>query len=411
MLTQPAFGRRLKQLRTERGLTQAELAGEGMSTGYLSRLESGARPPTDEAVAHLARQLGVAPEDLAEPPDWSLARSLAATVGLDVDEAGELLARALRTAGSEDPLLRWQALWQVAEWRRHNMEHAEERSCLDELVALAEQLDLPELRARARARLARAQRGAGQVPAAVETAISAYRLAVDEGLTTRIVADALLALVSSLAEAGRMAEARQHADELLTVVASLPAGRLLAEAAWTVAGVRLRQGEPQVALKLVNDALEQLQGRLDPAMWVRLRIVAARLHLNLTPPETEPARRRIEEVEACLPFAGTPTVEQELLALRARLAFHTGHTDEARALLDRLADAHDHLDYQEQIRLDVLRNQLLLLGGKQDEGMRGLRTLAEQAQERANFDLAAEIWRHAAESLARAGGENQFPGV
>src|SRR5690242_20630866 len=120
MLTQPAFGRRLKQLRTERGLTQAELAGEGMSTGYLSRLESGARPPTEEAVAHLARQLGVAPEDLAEPPDWSLARSLATTVGLDVEETGELLARALRTAGSEDPLLRWQALWQVAEWRRRN---------------------------------------------------------------------------------------------------------------------------------------------------------------------------------------------------------------------------------------------------------------------------------------------------
>lgn len=79
----------------------------------------------------------------------------------------------------------------------------------------------------------------------------------------------------------------------------------------------------------------------------------------------------------------------------------------AGALLDQLADAHDHLAYQEQIRLDVLRNQLLLLDGKQEEGMRGLRTLAEQAQERANFDLAAEIWRHAAESLARTGGENQ----
>lgn len=55
--------------------------------------------------------------------------------------------------------------------------------------------------------------------------MSAYRLAVDEGLTPRIVADTLLALVSSLAEAGRMAEARQHADELLAVVAGLPAVR------------------------------------------------------------------------------------------------------------------------------------------------------------------------------------------
>ena len=59
MLDQPVFGRRLRQLRTERGLTLAALAGEGMSTGYLSRLESGARQPTERAIAHLAAQLGI----------------------------------------------------------------------------------------------------------------------------------------------------------------------------------------------------------------------------------------------------------------------------------------------------------------------------------------------------------------
>ncbi|MDU8990892.1 helix-turn-helix transcriptional regulator [Streptomyces mirabilis] len=47
MLRQPAFGHRLKKLRTAQGLSQTALAGEGMSTGYLSRLESGrASPPT-----------------------------------------------------------------------------------------------------------------------------------------------------------------------------------------------------------------------------------------------------------------------------------------------------------------------------------------------------------------------------
>ncbi|MET8228406.1 helix-turn-helix transcriptional regulator, partial [Streptomyces sp. NPDC005301] len=46
MLRQPAFGRRLRGLRVARGLSQTALVGEGMSTGYLSRLESGARQPT-----------------------------------------------------------------------------------------------------------------------------------------------------------------------------------------------------------------------------------------------------------------------------------------------------------------------------------------------------------------------------
>ncbi|TYB68461.1 helix-turn-helix domain-containing protein [Nonomuraea sp. PA05] len=53
MREQPVLGRRLRQRRTERGLTLAALAGEGMSTGYLPRLESGARQPTERAIAHL----------------------------------------------------------------------------------------------------------------------------------------------------------------------------------------------------------------------------------------------------------------------------------------------------------------------------------------------------------------------
>ncbi|MFG6191637.1 hypothetical protein [Nonomuraea sp. JJY05] len=97
----------------------------------------------------------------------------------------------------------------------------------------------------------------------------------------------------------------------------------------------------------------------------------------------------------------------ELLALRARLAFHSGHTDEARALLDQLAGAHDHLACQEQIRLDVLRNQLLLLDGKQDEGMRGLRALAEQAQPSAAMTASSGTARtgyRCGPSFWRAGG-------
>src|SRR5437879_4168843 len=114
MVEQPEFGRRLRQLRTERQLTQAELAGDGMSTGYLSRLESGARQPTERALAHLASQLGVTTAELVETTASSLARSLTLATGLSADQAGELLTSALDAAGGEDPLLRWQALWRVA---------------------------------------------------------------------------------------------------------------------------------------------------------------------------------------------------------------------------------------------------------------------------------------------------------
>ncbi|XIE81676.1 helix-turn-helix domain-containing protein [Streptomyces sp. SBR177] len=77
MLEQPIFGRRLRELRLERGLSQAALAGHEISTGYLSRLESGARPPTDRVVAYLAERLGVPASTFAEVETGSLAHVLA----------------------------------------------------------------------------------------------------------------------------------------------------------------------------------------------------------------------------------------------------------------------------------------------------------------------------------------------
>jgi transcriptional regulator with XRE-family HTH domain len=56
---------RLKELRTERGLTLADVAGAaGMDTSTLSRLESGARRLTLDHLPPLARALGVRADDL-----------------------------------------------------------------------------------------------------------------------------------------------------------------------------------------------------------------------------------------------------------------------------------------------------------------------------------------------------------
>jgi transcriptional regulator with XRE-family HTH domain len=53
-----SFGLRLRTSRQERGLSQVALAGKEISTGYLSRLESGARLPTERVIVYLADRLG-----------------------------------------------------------------------------------------------------------------------------------------------------------------------------------------------------------------------------------------------------------------------------------------------------------------------------------------------------------------
>ena len=399
MLEQPVFGRRLRQLRTERGLTLSALAGEGMSAGYLSRLESGARQPTERAVAHLAAQLGVSPAALAESTAASLAQSLTLTTGLVADEAGEQLAEALKAAEGEDPLLRWQALWRVAEWRRQRREFAEQQTCLDELVTLSAEIGLPELQARALAEQSRCLRNTGDIDAAVDAATRAHDLAKNEGLPARVLASILLALVSALAEAGRIPEAARGTDELLAAVEGL-SGALWAQALWTAAGVRSRQGDLARGAELMDEAIRVFDGRDDLTLWMRLRATAAQIALTDDPPRTDAALTYIQAIEAAMPFAGTPDMEQQLLALRARVDFFSGRIGEARALLDRLEGADDLLSYQERTRLDVLRNRVLIREGEHEAGITGLRALAEQAQKSGNMDLAAEIWRQVAESLA-----------
>ncbi|MFF5496037.1 helix-turn-helix domain-containing protein [Streptomyces aquilus] len=59
------IGRRVQQLRVERGLTQRQLAEPAYTAAYVSTLESGRVRPSDQALRHLADRLGVAFDELA----------------------------------------------------------------------------------------------------------------------------------------------------------------------------------------------------------------------------------------------------------------------------------------------------------------------------------------------------------
>ncbi|MEU0603069.1 helix-turn-helix domain-containing protein [Streptomyces sp. NPDC006393] len=400
---QPAFGRRLRKLRQARGLSQTALAGDGMSTGYLSRLESGARQPTERAVAYLAERLGLEPADFEEPAGGSLAHALTLVASTGSDAAMETLREALAAEGHEAPVLRWQALWQLARQRRVQGDHAGERDDLEELVQLGDAVGLVALRVRGLTRLARCLRSLGEITAALDAAMTAHHLAREDDLEVEDRAAVLLALVSVEAEAGRMPDARAHADELVELVAGR-SDALWAEAMWTAAAVRLRQGDQAAAQAYLEEALEKFGSDEDLVLWLRLRLAAGRLHLQKLPPDPEAAERCVTAAESALAFVGTPGLRQELTALKADLAFLTSRYDDARVLLGELAEVEPRMTYRDRVRLDILRHQLRIRSGD-DSGVQGLRALAEQAQADANIDLAAEIWRILAESLAESAVE------
>src|SRR5947209_12226166 len=60
------FAERLKALRRGAGLSQTELAGDGISPSYVSLLESGRRTPSPAVAALLAAKLGCSASQLLD---------------------------------------------------------------------------------------------------------------------------------------------------------------------------------------------------------------------------------------------------------------------------------------------------------------------------------------------------------
>ncbi|MEG8277168.1 helix-turn-helix transcriptional regulator [Streptomyces sp. AHA2] len=414
MLEQPYFGRRLRMLRLARGLSQAGLVGQGMSTGYLSRLESGERPPTERAVTYLARRLGVDPSVLTGPSDGRpltgiLAAVTSAPPGADDTSA---LCRAVEEDAGEDPAARWQALWLLSRAADRDGDRELERTRLAELVDLSDRLNAPELRARSRVQFARCARSLGDMRAAEAAAVEALCVARTEELAVADTLSALIALIGVETELGKLEAAGRHVAELERDLLVRAAPAQAAEALWTAAVVSSRQGDDTTARTRLETALSLLEGRDDLALWTRLRVAAADAALQMSPPRVAAAERRLGEAAAVLRLVGTPGQLQEVRALEAHLAFHQGRLDDARALSQALLAEEDlRLSYRERVRLSVLDGRLKILADRADEGIAALRRLGRQATESANLDLAAHVWQSLATTLADVRPHDTAPGA
>src|SRR5688500_14270269 len=67
-ITPRVLGDRLRAARLARGWTQTDLAGEGCSVGYVSRVESGQRRPNTAGLAALASRPAMAIDELLRGP-------------------------------------------------------------------------------------------------------------------------------------------------------------------------------------------------------------------------------------------------------------------------------------------------------------------------------------------------------
>ncbi|MFE6912153.1 tetratricopeptide repeat protein [Streptomyces erythrochromogenes] len=148
------IGRRVQRMRTERGLTQKQLAHPSYTSAYVSTLESGKVRPSETALRFLAGRLGTSYEELATGRPAHLATELR----LALTDA----QRTLATGEAAEAAVRYRGL-----------------------LAEAEELGLLPEQAQARLGLGECALESGELPAAISHFEEAERLLADEPLPRR----------------------------------------------------------------------------------------------------------------------------------------------------------------------------------------------------------------------------------
>ncbi|MFD5483817.1 helix-turn-helix domain-containing protein [Streptomyces hawaiiensis] len=407
MVDQPHFGKRLRELRRERGLSQAQLAKGAISPGYLSRLESGSRAPTPKVIAYLAERLSVpasafdAPLAASPAPVEDLVKAITAESG--TGRVGTLLNRVVdQPAGLSLPL-RWLALWWRAGTLRDDGSNEVSPQALlaagRELLRTADETGIPELQARSLVSVSRLHRSLGDMKVAYDVAAEAYIVATKHDLPSADAVSALMVLISVEAESSRLPDALKHVVELELFSEGVPR-TMRAEALWTAAGVHVRHGNHQAAEARLVEAIGLNSIRDDLTLWIRLRLAAASLYLQMHPCRLAEARRSLAEVEPALVLVGSSRQHLEFRIIRAHAHFQAGELDAARALCQEIGSETERLGFRDRVRLEVLVHLIEIRLGHVDAGVRAVETLAREAHEAANLGLAAEIWKNLAETLA-----------
>ncbi|GAB4003345.1 helix-turn-helix domain-containing protein [Nocardioides ultimimeridianus] len=279
------LGARVRAARVARGLTQAQLGGDGISTGYVSRIESGARRPTLSVLATLASRL-----------DTSLDHLLRGISGDEYDEIRLTLdyaELALETGELSDA--ESQARSALADARRTRQVTQQNRAAyllgraveaqgrLTEAVAIFEELERTAAGltlAECGIALVRCYKDLGDLTLAIETGERIERHLRDSGLPD---CDESVRLAVTIAGAfvfrGDLNRAAALCAAALEAADRLDSPMAKAGAYWNASLARARAGATVEAIEMAERALALLGEGSDARNVARLRTEVGRMLL------------------------------------------------------------------------------------------------------------------------------------
>jgi transcriptional regulator with XRE-family HTH domain len=334
------LGQRIRAARVAKGWTQTELAGEEISVGYVSRIESGQRRPNSQTLETLAARLGVPTERLLrgvtarEYDEIKLTldfAELSLETGQHLEAESQARAAVERAEGASQDDLAFRGRFVIAR-------ALEGQGSLDDAILELEPLVYSRqggvLRIKCAIALCRCYRESGDLNKAIEVG---ERVLAQLGQSPLDGTDESVQMAVTLAAAyfyrGDTGQAVRICRVAIGKAETLESAGARAAAYWNASIFESERGSVSNAVAMAERALALLSEGQDARNLARLRTQIGYLQLELDPPAIAEAHQHLEKAAEELPWSGASPVEiaQNQLA-RARAYLLEGELDVAETM-------------------------------------------------------------------------------
>jgi tetratricopeptide (TPR) repeat protein len=336
-----SLSERLRDLRTQAGLTQTALAKPRYTVSYVSQIEAGRRTPSPDAMAFFASRLAVSPhflatgmpEDIEDHLRYDLERVRTELRAGNAEEAEQIVEKVLAQAERYDLReITWIALVSKGE-----LLLLQDR-VLEAIDAFEQALegDLPEHeQARAAVGLARTYRTTGDLQYAASV-LEAFLQRGDRGpLDPRAVADIESILVSIYFERGDITRAERAGRRALEAASLGRDLKVRAEVYWSFSRILAERKKWDEAREYSTRARVLSEELEDFRSVARLHNAYAFICLESDPPRLDDAAYHLDEAEQMLSEHGSVSDLAYLHTERSRLALMRGHPEDALAFAEK----------------------------------------------------------------------------
>lgn len=335
MTTSDLVGLRIKTVRRQRGLSQAQLAHPELSDSYVSLIESGKRTPTPAVLELLAQKLdcslsylinGVTAEQME---DIELALGYA-RLALENGEVAEARTRFEELLGNSN-LTGLTALRQDAEFGLALATEA--GGDLDRAISILLKLrkeDLaPERGIEVAVALCRAYRESERLTEAVE--VGEQMLGGNVRLAwTDLLVELGATLLAAYLERADLLRARQFAAELLNAADALGTPRSIVAANWNASIVARVTGHGHEAVSFAERAMAVQLEHGQPRNIARMRVALAKTLLRSGTRDAVAVRNMLRAAIAEFEQTSTSTIDRAILHVELACSeYMTGDLDEA----------------------------------------------------------------------------------